>query len=117
LEQEFLDIRDLSQCLKMKKSNLYARVEDGTLPHYRIGRLIRFKKADIDRWLESQKREPQNIPFPKLFKPKTKANPSSIDGIVKRAIAEAKGLAYNPAIGKPDRVKGLSRKEEKDGAL
>lgn len=114
MQEEFLDIRDLSQYWKIPKSNIYSKVEDGTLPHYRIGRLIRFKKVEIDQWMEAQKRVSQNIPFTKLFKPKT--NRSSVDGIVKRAIAEVKGLQYNPAIGKPDQFKGL-RKEDKDGAL
>ena len=31
------------------------------IPHYRIGKLIRFKKAEIDAWLESKKESVQNI--------------------------------------------------------
>ncbi len=57
MTKEFLDIRDLSECLSIKKSTLYAMVENGELPHYKIGRLIRFKHNDVDAWMETHRKE------------------------------------------------------------
>ena len=48
---ELWDVAKLAQYLGMKKSSLYALVERKEIPHYRIGRLARFKPAEIDEWL------------------------------------------------------------------
>ena len=114
MEKEFLTITDLSQYLNLKESTIYAKVEGGILPHYRIGRLIRFKKAEIDHWMEGQRRAPGDIPLSKLFKPKNNSSP--IGRIVRKAIDQEKGLQYNPVTGKPDQVKGPG-KEDNNGAL
>jgi excisionase family DNA binding protein len=114
LEKEFLDITDLSQYLNIKESTLYAKVEGGILPHYRIGRLIRFKKPEIDHWMEGQRKSPRDIHSVKMFKPKN--NSSSIDRIVRKAIDLEKGMQYNPVTGKPDQIKGPG-KEGNNGAL
>ena len=52
MEKEFLSINDVSEYLGMKRSTLYLKVEKHQVPFYRFGRLIRFKKVDLDRWAE-----------------------------------------------------------------
>lgn len=52
---EYLKIEDISAYLNIKTKTLYAMVESGDIPHYRIGRLIRFKKEDVDLWMEAKK--------------------------------------------------------------
>jgi excisionase family DNA binding protein len=41
----------------MKKSSLYAMIERQEIPHYRIGRLARFKPSEIEEWLLAKKCE------------------------------------------------------------
>ena len=53
--QEYLKIEDISVYLNIKSKTLYAMVESRDIPHYRIGRLIRFKKEDVDSWMEAKK--------------------------------------------------------------
>ena len=43
MDRKYLNIDELSQYLGLKKSLLYSYVEAGEIPHYRIGRLLRFK--------------------------------------------------------------------------
>lgn len=50
-----LTIHELSQYLNIKRSTLYAWVERGFIPHYKMNRLVRFKKEEIDAWLEELK--------------------------------------------------------------
>ena len=57
MEKEFLNIDDLSEYLGMKKSTIYSLVGNGDLPHYKIGRLIRLKREDVDTWIEGHRRE------------------------------------------------------------
>ena len=52
---EYLKIEDISAYLNIKSKTLYAMVESGDIPHYRIGRLIRFKREDVDLWMEAKK--------------------------------------------------------------
>lgn len=52
---EYLKIEDISAYLNIKKKTLYAMVESGEIPHFRIGRLIRFKRDDVDLWMEAKK--------------------------------------------------------------
>ena len=52
---EYLKIEDISAYLNIKNKTLYAMVESGDIPHYKIGRLIRFKREDVDLWMEAKK--------------------------------------------------------------
>jgi excisionase family DNA binding protein len=56
LKKEFLSIKDLSEYLGIKPKTLYSWVSKGVLPHYRMQGVIRFKRKDIDKWIEACKR-------------------------------------------------------------
>jgi excisionase family DNA binding protein len=117
MTKEFLDIQDLSECLSIKRSTLYVKVESGEIPHYKVGRLIRFKKSDLDAWIESHRRE--RIDLDKKAKEilKTTTRPGiDIDNLVKKSIEESKKRRYNSFHGKPDRIRGL-RKEVENGSI
>ncbi len=58
-EHEYLLPVEVAELLRKSKSWVYAAVERGELPHLRIGRDLRFKRADIDAWLERQYRRPE----------------------------------------------------------
>jgi excisionase family DNA binding protein len=116
--REFLTIKDIANYLGIKTSTLYLMVEEKRVPHYRIGRLIRFKKSEIDEWMRGQK-EP-------VIDAKTEARrgvassqgrPSlDVNRIVKKAIDEAGKKGYTSSHGKPDQLKGLG-KEGQNGTL
>jgi excisionase family DNA binding protein len=48
---KLLTITELAFYLNVKTKTLYAKVESGEIPHYRIGRLVRFRLDEIDAWL------------------------------------------------------------------
>ena len=58
MEKDILTIKELGEYLGMKVSNLYLKVERREIPYFQIGRLLRFRKFDIDTWLDSQKIDP-----------------------------------------------------------
>jgi excisionase family DNA binding protein len=115
LEKEFLDIGEVAEYLNIRQSTLYTKVGAGILPHYRIGRLIRFKKADIDRWMEGQRKEIVDISVGKFFRPRK--SQTNADRIIRKTIDTVKGMAYNPVTGKPDQVKGPGKEGNNNGAL
>jgi excisionase family DNA binding protein len=105
--KEFLAIDELSQYLGIKKSSLYSMVEKREIPFYKIGRLVRFKKADIDAWVAELKFE--------VISPKAEAGKiinrsmPGIGTIEKKNLAPARSLVYTPKYGRPDKVKDLGK--------
>lgn len=117
MESGFLSITEVSKYLGIKNASLYAKVERKEIPHYRFGRLIKFKKNEIDSWVEEQKVRPANVERKTAKILRTALKPKmNIDRVVKRAVAEVKGNEYTSDHGKSDQIKGL-RKEVTHGAL
>ena len=115
--KEILNVDELSEYLGIKKSCLYSKVERKEIPHYKIGRLVRFKRSDIDLWMEESKVETLDLQErAKKVLRGTGNYATDIDTLVNGTIAEAKAIHYTPTKGKPDRIRGLG-KEVKDGSL
>ena len=104
---EFMDILKLSEYLGMKASTLYSLVEQSKILHYKVGRLVRFKKSEIDLWMEGNKKEVIDVSKAARLILKTARGPArDIDKVVKKAIDGVKGFVYTPSHGKPDRNQG-----------
>jgi excisionase family DNA binding protein len=116
--KEILNIDELSEYLCIKKSNLYSKVERKEIPFYKIGHLVRFKRSDIDLWMERSKVEPSDLRKKVKATPVATADKQIIDGIVDKAIARTRSPDYTVSKGRPHRirVRGL-RKEVSDGNL
>jgi excisionase family DNA binding protein len=54
--EELLTLKELSKYLKISKPTLYKMVEQGKIPALKIANQWRFKKGDIDSWLETQRK-------------------------------------------------------------
>ncbi len=107
-DQEFLTLAELAQRLNMKPKTLYVRVSEGDLPYYRIGRLIRFRRDEIDRWLENQRAGGVKETV-RVKTRKTKLSDSRVDRMVRKAIDQERGEGYTPSHGKPDQIRGSRR--------
>jgi len=91
--------------LSIKEGTIYAKI--GEIPHFRIGRLLRFKRQDLDTWIET-KRETAATQQIKTTRP-PKKNVPDVNRIVRKAIDAAKGKGYN-LPGKSDHsIKGLGK--------
>lgn len=54
MNEGLMDIKDLCVYLKLGKTNAYKLVKNG-MPHIRIGRQIRFRVSDVNRWIEGKR--------------------------------------------------------------
>ena len=117
MEKVFLNIDELSQYLGVKKSNLYAKVERREIPFYKVGRLIFFKKDEIDSFMEKCRVECFDInkEAERVMKSSNRSR-VDIDRVIKNSIEGVNRKGYTGLHGKPDRIKGL-RKEVEDGTL
>jgi excisionase family DNA binding protein len=111
----FWDIKDVSNYLKVKIKTIYAMIPD--IPHYRIGKLIRFKKSEIDAWSESKRENIQDIKIKTREKRKKSDSANNhIDKLIRKTIDQIKQEDYNLDHGKSDRIEG-PRKEINNGSI
>ena len=52
---EYLKVPEVAQILRIARSRAYELVAGGEIPSVRIGRSVRVKRAELDRWLEEQR--------------------------------------------------------------
>lgn len=51
---EFLKVPEVAQTLRISRSRAYELVADGEVPSVRIGRSLRVRRKELDRWLEDK---------------------------------------------------------------
>jgi len=51
---KILTIDELAKILSVKKSTIYQWVHFRLIPYIKVGRLVRFREKDIQKWLASR---------------------------------------------------------------
>ena len=51
---ELMNVPELAALLKVRVSTVYHWAQGGVLPFYRVGRLLRFRRTDIQDWISSR---------------------------------------------------------------
>ncbi|MCK5125197.1 MAG: helix-turn-helix domain-containing protein [candidate division Zixibacteria bacterium] len=54
---KLLTPHELSDLLGVKLSTVYQWTHIGYIPHFKLGRLVRFEEGEIIHWLESKSRD------------------------------------------------------------
>jgi excisionase family DNA binding protein len=49
-----LDVKGLAEYLRVKESWVYQQIHAHSIPYFKVGKYPRFKKREIDRWMESK---------------------------------------------------------------
>ena len=103
-----LTIKEVATRLQIKPSTLYAWAAQGRLPCFKIHGLVRFRREDLDQWLESCR-------TPSAVKAAQPVQRRPVD--LSRVIARAKRDAYNPRHGETRQRSSPIGKEAADGAV
>jgi putative molybdopterin biosynthesis protein len=53
--EELLTVDQVQELLKVGRTFAYSLIRGGELPSYRVGRLVRIRRSDVERWLESRR--------------------------------------------------------------
>ncbi len=56
-----MTVRDVAAYLKVDEKTVYRLTQDGRLPGFKVAGTWRFKRQDIDLWIEEQKRRSAGI--------------------------------------------------------
>lgn len=57
MNDEILTLKEVAEYLKLAEKTAYRFAAEGKLPGFKIGGSWRFKREDIDRWIEEKKNE------------------------------------------------------------
>ena len=59
--ERLITVKEASEILNVPRSWVYAKVEsvDCDVPHFRVGRYIRFRASELDVYLEQQRGGPR----------------------------------------------------------
>lgn len=53
-----LDVVQLAAYLNVSKAWVYDQIRNNEIPHSKLGKYLRFRRREIDRWLETQSFKP-----------------------------------------------------------
>jgi len=118
---KYLSINSLSAYLQIKPKTLYARIKE--IPHYKVGRLIRFRREDVDAWMEQHRvakgekeQEPpktatESTPKPpRVRKSRKRRGPiTDTKRMARNTIDQVTAAYYSSGHGKSDQVKGSGK--------
>jgi len=54
-EDRWLTLDQIAEYLQMSTSSIYKMAQSGNIPAYKVGRQWRFKRDEIDRWVQQSK--------------------------------------------------------------
>lgn len=55
MQDEILTLPEVAQLLKVAEKTVYSMAQKGHLPAFKVGGQWRFKRVDLDQWIEHQK--------------------------------------------------------------
>ena len=58
-EQTLMDIKQVATYLQINEATAYGWAQDGMLPGIKIGRIWRFRREDIEAWLDTNMQGPK----------------------------------------------------------
>lgn len=62
MNSDVMTLSEVAEYLRLTEKTAYRRAADGTLPGFKIGGSWRFRKADIDAWIEAKTEEGKKPP-------------------------------------------------------
>lgn len=57
MNTDIMTIRDVAEYLKLTEKTAYRLTAEGKIPGFKVGGAWRFRKSDLDGWIEARKAE------------------------------------------------------------
>lgn len=58
-EETLMDIKQVAAYLQINEATAYSWAQRGKLPGIKLGRIWRFRREDVDSWLDQNRRKPK----------------------------------------------------------
>jgi excisionase family DNA binding protein len=62
LEDQFMKLREVAEYLRLNERTIYKWAQEGAIPASKLGSTWRFRKSDIDGWIEEHKNKRHEPP-------------------------------------------------------
>jgi len=59
MDTDIMTIREVAEYLKLTEKTAYRLAADGTIPGFKVGGAWRFRRDDIEAWIDQKKAEPK----------------------------------------------------------
>jgi len=63
MQKQLMDMNEASEYLGIRKNTLYEWVVERKIPHVRVGRLLKFRREDLEAWLRKRTQEEKDRDF------------------------------------------------------
>lgn len=60
MQDEILTLPEVATLLKVAQKTVYSMAQKGQIPAFKVGGQWRFKRIDIDQWIEQRKAAPRD---------------------------------------------------------
>lgn len=116
----FLTTDEVLAYLQVNLRTVYRLIDAGKLPAVRVGRQWRFRRRDVDAWLDGQRQAPAQAPAaPRVEPPRASPRVGRVlvvdpDGSARELVASALRQAGHTVDTAPDGVVGLDRLRHAD---
>ena len=57
IQDRLMTLADVANYLQIKERTIYQWAQQGNIPSFKLGNVWRFKREDIDLWIEERKRD------------------------------------------------------------
>jgi len=61
MQSDIMTMKEVADYLKLNEKTAYLLTSEGKLPAFKVGGSWRFKKSEIEEWIEKQSNKPQTI--------------------------------------------------------
>lgn len=55
VDDRWLSVDEIAEYLGVKRATIYSWVHLSKIPSHKVGRLLKFKRSEIDKWVKSGK--------------------------------------------------------------
>jgi excisionase family DNA binding protein len=92
---ELMTVPEVAVYLRTKERTVYDWLQRGVIPAFKVGNTWRFRRSEIDRWLESERSGPSQYAVPKYGDPLVPPSPVQL---TKRQQRERAKQAYQATV-------------------
>jgi excisionase family DNA binding protein len=85
----WITVKELSEYLRIKEKTLYYLVQRGQIPHYRVNKIILFKRQEIDTWMEGNRAVAPGKSFAKISRSFYTGNEGKPDHLEERKVVSS----------------------------
>src|ERR1044071_3151173 len=122
IDESFLTTEEVLDYLQVNLRTVYRLIKAGKIPAVRVGRQWRFRKRDIDAWLDTQRPQPSHAAVPQMPAPASRTGRAHVlvvddEASIRDLLSKTLALADYDVETATDGSAALDRLRENPGGV